>query len=102
MPKLRQYADKYAAEGFRKEMRIRQGEQDLMSKSALAEAADLPRTTVTKPPGMRRCARPQSRSSCAGSRKHSRRQSSKPSATKRKKGWRHMATSPHPTIVGNT
>lgn len=48
MPKLRQYADKYAAEGFRKEMRIRQGEQDLMSKSALAEAADLPRTTVTK------------------------------------------------------
>ena len=48
MPKLRQYADKYAAEDFRKEMRIRQGEQDLMSKSALAEAANLPRTTVTK------------------------------------------------------
>ena len=48
MARIRQYADRYAAEDFRKEMRIRQGEQDLMSKAALAEAADLPRTTVTK------------------------------------------------------
>lgn len=48
MPKLRQYADKYAAEAFRKEVRIRQGEMDLMSKTALAEEADIPRTTVSK------------------------------------------------------
>ena len=48
MPRIGQYAEKYAAEDFRKEMRIRQGEHDLMSTSALAEAADMPRTTVSK------------------------------------------------------
>lgn len=48
MPRLKQNADKYAAEDFRKEVRIRQGERDLMSKSALAEEADMPRTTLTK------------------------------------------------------
>lgn len=48
MPRIRQNAEKYAAEDFREEMRIRQGHHDLMSKTALAEAADLPRTTVTK------------------------------------------------------
>ena len=48
MPRIRGKADEYAIADFRKEMRIRQGEQDLMSKSALAEAAALPRTTVTK------------------------------------------------------
>ena len=48
MPRIEQYKDKYAAEDFRKEVRTRQGENDLMSKTALAEAAALPRTTVTK------------------------------------------------------
>ena len=48
MPKIRQNELKYAVEGFQKEVRIRQGEQDLMSKTALAEAAEMPRTTVTK------------------------------------------------------
>lgn len=48
MPKIRQYEEKYAAENFRKEVRIRQGENDLMSKTALAEEADMPRTTLTK------------------------------------------------------
>ena len=48
MPKIRQNADRYAAEGFREEIRIKQGKNDLMSKSALAEEADLPRTTLTK------------------------------------------------------
>ena len=40
MPRIRGKAAEYAAEDFRKEMRMRQGEQDLMSKAALAEAAD--------------------------------------------------------------
>ncbi len=48
MPRIKQYADKYAAEDFRKEVRIRQGERDLMSKCALAEAMDIPRTTLQK------------------------------------------------------
>lgn len=48
MPRIKQYEEKYAAEDFRKEVRIRQGERDLMSVTALAEAADIPRTTLTK------------------------------------------------------
>lgn len=48
MARIKQYAEKYAVEDFKKEVRMRQGERDLMSKTALAEAADLPRTTVTK------------------------------------------------------
>ena len=48
MPRIRQYEERYAAEDFRKEVRIRQGERDLMSVSALAEEADIPRTTLTK------------------------------------------------------
>lgn len=48
MPRIKQYADKYAAEDFRKEIRIRQGERDLMTKAALAEEADIPRTTLQK------------------------------------------------------
>lgn len=48
MPRIRQYEDKYAAEDFRKEVRIRQGENDLMSVTALAERAGMPRTTLTK------------------------------------------------------
>ena len=48
MPRIRQNEEKYAAEDFRKEVRIRQGERDLMSITALAEEADIPRTTLTK------------------------------------------------------
>lgn len=48
MPRIKQYADKYAVEDFRKEVRVRQGERDLMSKQALAEAIDIPRTTLVK------------------------------------------------------
>lgn len=48
MPRIKQCEDRYAVEDFRKEVRTRQGERDLMSKSALAEEADLPRTTLTK------------------------------------------------------
>lgn len=48
MPKIKQYEEKYAAEAFRKEVRTKQGENDLMSKTALAEAANIPRTTMTK------------------------------------------------------
>ena len=48
MPRIRQNRDKYAEADFRKEVKIRQGENDLMSKSALAEAADIPRATVQK------------------------------------------------------
>ena len=48
MPRIKQNEEKYAAEDFRKEVRIKQGERDLMSVTALAEEADIPRTTLTK------------------------------------------------------
>lgn len=48
MPRIKQKEEVYAAEDFRKEVRVRQGERDLMSKSALAEAVDIPRTTIGK------------------------------------------------------
>lgn len=48
MPRIKQNEEKYAADDFRKEVRIRQGERDLMSVTALAEEADIPRTTLTK------------------------------------------------------
>lgn len=48
MPRIKQCEDRYVAEDFRKEVRTRQGEQDLMSKSALAEEIGMPRTTLTK------------------------------------------------------
>ena len=48
MPRIKQNKDKYATEDFRKEVRIRQGERDLMSVTALAEEAGMPRTTLTK------------------------------------------------------
>jgi len=48
MPRIKQCEDRYAVEDFRKEVRTRQGEQDLMSKSALAEEIGMPRTTLTK------------------------------------------------------
>lgn len=48
MPRIRQYADKYAVEDFRKEIRIRQGENDLMSQTALAGEVGIPRTTLIK------------------------------------------------------
>ena len=48
MPRLKREQDRYATEDFRKEVRIRQGERDLMSVTALAEEAGMPRTTLTK------------------------------------------------------
>ena len=48
MPRIKQYADKYAADDFRKEIRIRQGERDLMTQTLLAEEVGIPRTTLTK------------------------------------------------------
>ena len=48
MPRIRGKEKVYAAEDFRKEVRTKQGVYDLMSKSALAEAVGLPRTTMTK------------------------------------------------------
>lgn len=48
MPRIKQYADKYATEDFQKAVRICQGERDLMSKSALAERVGMPRTTLLK------------------------------------------------------
>lgn len=48
MPRIKQNQEKYATEDFRKEVRIRQGERDLMSVTALAEEAGMPRTTLTK------------------------------------------------------
>ena len=48
MPRIKQNEEKYAVEDFRKEVRIRQGERDLMSVTALAEEAGMPRTTLTK------------------------------------------------------
>lgn len=48
MPRLKREQEKYVTEDFRKEVRIRQGERDLMSVTALAEEAGMPRTTLTK------------------------------------------------------
>ena len=48
MPRIKQCEDRYAVEDFRKEVRTRQGERDLMSKSALAEELDMPRSTLSK------------------------------------------------------
>ena len=46
MPRLRQLADKYAREDFSKEIRRKQGEMELMSVRALAEAIDIPASTL--------------------------------------------------------
>ena len=46
MPRIRQLADKYAREDFAKEIRRKQGEMELMSIRSLAEAADIPASTL--------------------------------------------------------
>jgi predicted transcriptional regulator len=46
MPRIRQLADKYAREDFSKEIRRKQGEMELMSVRALAEATDIPPSTL--------------------------------------------------------
>lgn len=46
MPRIRQLADKYAREDFSKEIRRKQGEMELMSVRALAEATDIPASTL--------------------------------------------------------
>lgn len=48
MPRIKQREAVYAVEDFRKEVRIKQGENDLMTKTALADEVDIPRTTLTK------------------------------------------------------
>lgn len=46
MPRIKQLADKYAREDFAKEIRRKQGEMELMSIRSLAEAADIPPSTL--------------------------------------------------------
>lgn len=46
MPRIRQKAEVYAEEDFRKEIRRQQGEYDLMSVRSLAAAADIKSTTL--------------------------------------------------------
>ena len=48
MPRISPLKGVYAEEDFRKEIRIRQGHYDLMSKQALAEHTGMPRTTLAK------------------------------------------------------
>lgn len=46
MPKIRQYADRYAREAFQTEIRRQQGQYNLMSVRALSRAAEIPATTL--------------------------------------------------------
>ena len=46
MPRIKQLADKYAREDFTKEIRRKQGEMELMSIRSLAEATDIPPSTL--------------------------------------------------------
>lgn len=46
MPRIYQNAEKYAQEDFRKEIRKKQGEYDLMSVRALADRAGIPQSTL--------------------------------------------------------
>lgn len=48
MPRIPQYARKYAVEDFQKEVRRQMGEYDLMTKKAVADAAGLDYTTLTR------------------------------------------------------
>ena len=48
MPKIPQYADKYAAESLLREIRTRQGSAGLMNVRALADAADIPYQTLLR------------------------------------------------------
>ena len=46
MPRLKQYAEKYAREDFLKEIRRQQGEYDLMTGRELARAMGIPHTSL--------------------------------------------------------
>lgn len=46
MPRIRQYAENYAAEDFRREMRSRMGYHDL-SQHELAQKTDISQTTIS-------------------------------------------------------
>lgn len=46
MPRIRQYAERYAAEDFRREMRSRMGYHDL-SQHGLAQKTDISQTTIS-------------------------------------------------------
>lgn len=46
MPRIHQNAEKYALDDFRKEIRKKQGEYDLMSVRALADKAGIPQSTL--------------------------------------------------------
>ena len=46
MPRIRQYAENYAAEDFRREMRSRMGYHDL-SQHGLAQKANVSQTTIS-------------------------------------------------------
>lgn len=46
MPRIRQYAENYAAEDFRREMRSRMGYHDL-SQHGLAQKTDISQTTIS-------------------------------------------------------
>ena len=48
MPRIKQYAEKYAEEDFRREVRCKQGYYDLMSMTALSNETGIPRTTLAK------------------------------------------------------
>lgn len=48
MPRIKQNAERYAEEDFRREVRCKQGYYDLMSMTALADASGIPRTTLSK------------------------------------------------------
>ena len=48
MPKIPQYADKYAAESLLREIRTRQGAADLMNNRALADASGIPYQTFLR------------------------------------------------------
>lgn len=46
MPRISQYAEKYAVEDFQRELRRQQGHYDLMSVRSLAEKAGIPPSTL--------------------------------------------------------
>lgn len=46
MPRIHQNAERYAHDDFKREIRQRQGYYDLMSQRALADAAEIPRSTL--------------------------------------------------------
>lgn len=48
MSRLLQYAERYAEDAFRAEVREQQKQKDLLSKQALSDAAGIPRQTLCK------------------------------------------------------